>query len=170
VHILGAFYFTVTAFYGRYQPGVFPLPSAETSAMMYRLADTVLARGEEGEAGEDDAEGAHRLFEHYEVSNFARLARGSGSGSGSGVSGMRSRHNQKYWSCEGVFGFGIGAASFVDGVRVTRPATMRAYASFVEGLEDCEVEAAVAARSPNDVPGVRLPDLLEVVMLALRTR
>ena len=43
-------------------------------------------------------------FEHYEVSNFARP-------------GYRSRHNQAYWSGEGYFAAGPGAARFVDGVR-----------------------------------------------------
>jgi putative oxygen-independent coproporphyrinogen III oxidase len=43
-------------------------------------------------------------FEHYEVSNFARP-------------GRRSRHNQAYWSGEGYFAAGPGAARYVDGVR-----------------------------------------------------
>ena len=101
---------------------------------------------------------------------------------------MRSRHNQKYWACEGVFGFGLGAASFVDGVRTTRPATMLAYTAFVDALAGGDMEAATAAAvgggtdegtyegapppsissTASDVSDV--PDLLEVVMLALRTR
>ncbi len=45
-------------------------------------------------------------FEHYEVSNFARP-------------GHRSRHNQTYWSGEGYYAAGPGAARYVDGVRET---------------------------------------------------
>ena len=45
-------------------------------------------------------------FEHYEVSNFARPAR-------------RSRHNQAYWSGDGYFAAGPGAARYVDGIRET---------------------------------------------------
>jgi oxygen-independent coproporphyrinogen-3 oxidase len=45
-------------------------------------------------------------FEHYEVSNFARLVR-------------RSRHNEVYWSGNGYFAAGPGAARYVDGVRET---------------------------------------------------
>jgi oxygen-independent coproporphyrinogen-3 oxidase len=43
-------------------------------------------------------------FEHYEVSNFARP-------------GCRSRHNETYWSGDGYFGAGPGAARYVGGVR-----------------------------------------------------
>jgi oxygen-independent coproporphyrinogen-3 oxidase len=42
--------------------------------------------------------------EHYEVSNFAKP-------------GCRSRHNQVYWSGDGYFAYGPGAASYIDGVR-----------------------------------------------------
>jgi oxygen-independent coproporphyrinogen-3 oxidase len=43
-------------------------------------------------------------FDHYEVSNFARP-------------GHRCRHNETYWSGEGYFAFGPGAARYVDGRR-----------------------------------------------------
>jgi oxygen-independent coproporphyrinogen III oxidase len=43
-------------------------------------------------------------FEHYEISNFARP-------------GYRCRHNEVYWANEAHFGFGVGAARYVDGVR-----------------------------------------------------
>jgi oxygen-independent coproporphyrinogen-3 oxidase len=43
-------------------------------------------------------------FEHYEVSNFARP-------------GRRSRHNETYWSGDGYFAYGPGAARYIDGVR-----------------------------------------------------
>lgn len=45
-------------------------------------------------------------FEHYEISNFA-------------LPGCRSRHNETYWSGNGYFAAGPGAARFVDGVRET---------------------------------------------------
>jgi oxygen-independent coproporphyrinogen-3 oxidase len=50
----------------------------------------------------DTLEGAG--FEHYEVSNFARP-------------GRRCRHNQVYWANEAYFGFGMGAARYVQGRR-----------------------------------------------------
>lgn len=43
-------------------------------------------------------------FEHYEISNHARP-------------GCRSRHNQVYWANHAYFGFGMGAARYVAGVR-----------------------------------------------------
>jgi oxygen-independent coproporphyrinogen-3 oxidase len=43
-------------------------------------------------------------FEHYEVSNFARP-------------GFRCRHNERYWANEAYYGFGVGAARYVHGVR-----------------------------------------------------
>lgn len=43
-------------------------------------------------------------FEHYEISNFASH-------------GYRCRHNQVYWANHAYFGFGVGAARYVNGVR-----------------------------------------------------
>lgn len=45
-------------------------------------------------------------FEHYEVSNFAQP-------------GRRCRHNEAYWTGKSFFGFGPGAARFIDGRRET---------------------------------------------------
>lgn len=43
-------------------------------------------------------------FEHYEISNYARPEK-------------RSRHNQVYWANEAYFGFGMGAARYIQGRR-----------------------------------------------------
>jgi oxygen-independent coproporphyrinogen-3 oxidase len=43
-------------------------------------------------------------FEHYEISNHARP-------------GKRCRHNQVYWANEAYFGFGLGAAQYIEGCR-----------------------------------------------------
>ena len=43
-------------------------------------------------------------FEHYEISNFAHR-------------GHRCRHNERYWANEAYYGFGVGAARYIDGVR-----------------------------------------------------
>jgi len=50
-------------------------------------------------------------YEHYEVSNFARLDRGG--------SGHRSRHNETYWRGDEYFAAGPGAARYLAGVRET---------------------------------------------------
>jgi len=43
-------------------------------------------------------------FAHYEISNFARP-------------GFHCRHNERYWANEAYYGFGVGAARYVNGVR-----------------------------------------------------
>lgn len=63
--------------------------------------------------GEDDELAMYELamdaltaagFEHYEISNFARP-------------GFRCRHNERYWVNDAYFGFGVGAARYVNGAR-----------------------------------------------------
>jgi oxygen-independent coproporphyrinogen-3 oxidase len=53
-------------------------------------------------------------FEHYEISNFARP-------------GRRSRHNQVYWANEPHYGFGMGAARYIDGRRELNTRDLSAY-------------------------------------------
>jgi oxygen-independent coproporphyrinogen-3 oxidase len=53
-------------------------------------------------------------FEHYEISNFARP-------------GCRSRHNQVYWANEAYFGFGMGAARYVNGRREMNTRSLAGY-------------------------------------------
>ncbi len=60
----------------------------------------------------DALEGAG--FEHYEISNFARP-------------GFRCRHNQMYWANHAHFGFGVGAARYVGGVRELNTRDVRTY-------------------------------------------
>lgn len=96
-----------TAFGRWYSPGVFPLPSNENSAAMYTLAVKTLTESS--------------TFEHYEVSNYAK-------------EGFRSKHNQRYWQCDPTWGFGMGAASYIRGERVTRPTTLNTYEKWVDTL------------------------------------
>lgn len=46
-------------------------------------------------------------FDQYELSNYAK-------------GGFRCRHNQVYWNAEPYYGFGPGAAFYLDGIRSTR--------------------------------------------------
>ncbi len=79
----------------------------EAELAMYDLAiDTLEAAG----------------FEHYEISNFARP-------------GRRSRHNQVYWANEAYFGFGLGAARYVRGVRAVNTRNLAAYIRRAKGGE-----------------------------------
>jgi oxygen-independent coproporphyrinogen III oxidase len=53
-------------------------------------------------------------FEHYEISNFGRP-------------GKRSRHNERYWANEAYWGFGVGAARYVNGRRETNVRDTKLY-------------------------------------------
>jgi oxygen-independent coproporphyrinogen-3 oxidase len=88
-----------TAFWGRRLRGELAEVDEELEREMYALAiDRLAAAG----------------YEQYEVSNFARP-------------GCRSRHNQVYWSGNGYFAYGPGAASYIDGVRQTNHRSTTTY-------------------------------------------
>jgi oxygen-independent coproporphyrinogen-3 oxidase len=88
-----------TSFWNRRQRGVLTEADEELQREMYRLAiDRLTSVG----------------FEHYEVSNFAQPAR-------------RSRHNETYWSGDGYWAAGPGAARYVDGVRETNHRSLTMY-------------------------------------------
>src|SRR5205085_4656735 len=53
-------------------------------------------------------------FDHYEISNHARP-------------GRQCRHNLTYWANEAHFGFGVGAASYVRGVRRLNTRDLHSY-------------------------------------------
>lgn len=78
-----------TAFYSRLNKGTLRRCEEESEREMYALAMDILAA-----AG----------FEQYEISNFARP-------------GFRSQHNEIYWKGLPFFGFGPGAARYIDGRR-----------------------------------------------------
>lgn len=59
-------------------------------------------------------------FEHYEISNFAQP-------------GRRCRHNQVYWANHAYFGFGVGAARYVEGVRELNVRDLRTYIKNLRG-------------------------------------
>ncbi|HEY9596281.1 MAG TPA: radical SAM family heme chaperone HemW [Cyanophyceae cyanobacterium] len=122
-----------TAFARRYHPGTTPLPTDDTAAEMYRLAQQLLTG-----AG----------YEHYEISNYA-------------IPGHQCRHNRVYWENRPYYGFGMGAASYVDGCRFTRPRTRREYYAWVQQL--------IEAGGILDYPKLSSVDvLLETLMLGLR--
>jgi oxygen-independent coproporphyrinogen-3 oxidase len=88
-----------TAFWSRREHGELAEADESLQREMYALViDRLTAAG----------------FEHYEVSNFARP-------------GCRSRHNQTYWSGDGYYAAGPGAARYVDGVRETNHRSVTTY-------------------------------------------
>lgn len=58
----------------------------------------------------------------YEISNFARP-------------GDESRHNLVYWSNDAYYGFGVGAARYIDGVRAVNTRDLKAYLRRIEAGE-----------------------------------
>lgn len=123
----------VTAFGKQYQPGEKPLPSDEMTAQMYRVAQSVLTS-----AG----------YEHYEISNYAQQ-------------GYSCRHNRVYWENRPYYGFGMGAASYMQQQRFTRPRTRREYYAWVETFVGTGGVITAPTTSQEDV-------LLETLMLGLR--
>ena len=78
-----------TAFWKRLIEGELGRLDEELERSLYAAAiDTLVAAG----------------FEHYEISNFA-------------APGHRCRHNETYWSGDGYFAVGPGAAHYLDGRR-----------------------------------------------------
>jgi putative oxygen-independent coproporphyrinogen III oxidase len=118
-----------TPFAKQYQPGDKPLPSDETTAQMYRTAQQALTA-----AG----------YNHYEISNYAR-------------SDYKCRHNLTYWHNLPYYGFGMGAASYLEGYRFTRPRKTQEYYQWIADGCDWQVESTSKA-----------DQFLETLMLGLR--
>jgi oxygen-independent coproporphyrinogen-3 oxidase len=119
----------VTPFGKQYQPGQKPLPDDETTARMYSLASEKLAL-----AG----------YQHYEISNYAQP-------------GYQCRHNRVYWENRPYYGFGMGAASYLNQQRFTRPRKSQEYFAWVK--EGCVIDVEKNSFIDN---------LLETLMLGLR--
>lgn len=123
----------VTAFGRYYQPGVQPLPTDDTTAQMYCQTRQVLTA-----AG----------YQHYEISNYAKP-------------GHQCQHNRVYWENRPYYGFGMGATSYVQGQRFTRPRKTKEYYQWVQNF--------IAASGVLDFPQTPLNEvLLETLMLGLR--
>jgi len=104
----------------------------DLEAELYEIAiDTLVAAG----------------FEHYEISNFARP-------------GRRCAHNENYWRNGDYLGLGVGAASYLDGVRSTHTRELDVYTGAVFA------GAAIPDESERLAGAARLG---EATMLALRT-
>ena len=85
-------------------------------------------------------------FEHYEISNFARP-------------GFRCRHNQTYWANYAYFGFGVGAARYVNGVRELNTRDIRTY-----------IQRLLAGHSPTFQSECLLPRERAVETIAVQLR
>ncbi len=97
-----------------------------------KLAD-MAANGKIAEKSEDEFADMYELicrrmkengYEHYEISNFAKP-------------GFESKHNCKYWRCEEYLGVGLGASSYINGVRY---ANSRRFEDYFGGFKRDEEE------------------------------
>ncbi|MDJ1181612.1 radical SAM family heme chaperone HemW [Roseofilum casamattae] len=118
-----------TVFEGRYQPGISPLPSDDSAAQFYQLTSQLLRQSG---------------YDHYEISNYAR-------------SGYQCRHNRVYWQNQPYYGWGMAAASYLNGIRFTRPRTPSAYYQWLQ--------AGGAIDTP---PTSSTEQFLETLMLGMR--
>ena len=119
----------------KYQPGDNPLPPDDITAQMYTIAAEKLR-----EAG----------YIHYEISNYAQ-------------EGYQCRHNQVYWHNQPYYGFGMGAASYYNQQRFTRPRTRKEYFHWVQNFKQRGGELEIEKVSATD-------QLLETLMLGLRLK
>jgi putative oxygen-independent coproporphyrinogen III oxidase len=122
-----------TVFARYYQPGVTPLPDDPTTAKMYELAREIFT---------------DKGYQHYEISNYAKI-------------GYQCQHNRTYWENRPYYGFGMGAASYVNLQRFTRPRKTREYYQWVEDLVLHQGAIACPVVSPAE-------SLLDRIMLGLR--
>ncbi|WP_414528009.1 radical SAM family heme chaperone HemW [Nodularia chucula] len=129
-----------TAFGRYYKPGDQPLPTDETTVKMYETAQQVLTS-----AG----------YEHYEISNYA-------------LPSHQCQHNRVYWENRPYYAFGMGAASYTDGKRFTRPRKTQEYYQWVKagGVIDCEVTPPGEVLLETLMLGLRLAEGVSLAMLA----
>lgn len=120
----------------RYTPGEFPLPTETQSANFYKMAsETLTAAG----------------YGHYEISSYCK-------------NGYECKHNLTYWKNKPFYGFGLGSASYTDGVRFSRPRRLKEYAEYVVKLEEGTIDTKTFTSS------TKTKDIaMDVVMLSLRT-
>ncbi|KAM3704099.1 hypothetical protein ACJW31_04G150000 [Castanea mollissima] len=118
-----------------YTPGEFPLPSETQSADFYKMASRMLS-----DAG----------YNHYEISSYCK-------------SGFECKHNLTYWKNKPFYGFGLGSASYVGGLRFSRPRKIKEYMGYVQNLENGLVDCR--GNDPIDAKDMAM----DVVMLSLRT-
>ncbi len=131
-----------TVFGKRADRGELILPEADLAADLLELSSALL-----GAAG----------YGHYEISNYA-------------LPGHASRHNRVYWSGADWWAFGLGATSASGGVRVARPRTRAAYATWVEALEQHRhAPTATIAQADPQADGPQQP-LDERLLVGLRRR
>ena len=129
-----------TAFNRYYKPGDHPLPTDETTVKMYQMGQKTLT---------DNG------YEHYEISNYAQP-------------GHQCQHNRVYWQNRPYYGFGMGAASYIQGKRFTRPRKTQEYYQWLKNgaVIDCEVTPEADVLLETLMLGLRLAEGISLNSLA----
>ncbi|QSV54780.1 MAG: coproporphyrinogen III oxidase [Dolichospermum sp. UKL201] len=129
-----------TAFNRYYKPGDHPLPTDETTVKMYQMGQKTLT-----DAG----------YEHYEISNYAQP-------------GHQCQHNRVYWQNRPYYGFGMGAASYIQGKRFTRPRKTQEYYQWLKNgaVIDCEITPQADVLLETLMLGLRLAEGISLNSLA----
>jgi putative oxygen-independent coproporphyrinogen III oxidase len=132
----------MTLFGKQYHPGATPLPTDETAAEMYRMAQRILTSNG---------------YEHYEISNYAQPE-------------YHCQHNRVYWENRSFYGFGMGATSYLQGDRFSRPRKTREYFEWVSekvNRDRLELNAPDSSEILLDtlMVGLRLAEGLSIVGL-----
>ena len=129
-----------TAFNRYYKPGDHPLPTDETTVKMYQMGQKNLT-----DAG----------YEHYEISNYAQP-------------GHQCQHNRVYWQNRPYYGFGMGAASYIQGKRFTRPRKTQEYYQWLKNgaVIDCEITPQADVLLETLMLGLRLAEGISLNSLA----
>lgn len=89
-------------------------------------------------------------YNHYEISSYSKH-------------GYECKHNLTYWKNNSFYGFGLGSASYVSGVRYSRPKKLKEYKGYVQDLENRVVNCC------EDGIFDAKDTAADVVMLSLRT-
>lgn len=111
----------------------------EPDTPFYEKRDVLVLPDEDSEYNMYTAATKHLLqsgYQHYEISNYA-------------LSGKRSRHNLKYWSCDDYIGFGLAAHSCIGLKRYENTSSMAEYLSCFENSHDPSYSYVSEEESPS---------------------
>lgn len=150
-------------------------------SLMYEEGTLLHSMLERGQVKEIDEELSRKMYEtlcdmlqdagyeHYEISNFARVAEKTQTGTAA-CEGYRSHHNSGYWNGTPYLGLGAAAHSFDGKSRQWNVSDVRQYIdSIQQDVIPCEREVLDEATRYNDLivtalrtcDGIRLSNLAE---------
>lgn len=137
-----------TPFYELYEKGELTLLADEADREMYHQGLTRLK-----ETG----------YQHYEISNSAKP-------------GFASKHNLKYWSMGEYLGLGLGAHSYINGIRRSNETSLNAYHEIGRRLATAESEAEILFTEEENPfvvehhENLLIEDMAEYLFMGLRKR